>query len=148
MAAARTRVGLDSSFLVPLLSGLHEHHARTFACYEHWMARKAEWLVPVQVLLESFSTLTRLPAPYRMPPDDAKQAIETMLSRNAVVIGLDSATAWDAIDTVTHAGYAGGRVYDASIAACVAKAGATTLLTWNTKHFVPAVTRGMTVQQP
>ena len=83
-----------------------------------------------------------------MQPDTAKEAIEIILSRNTTVLGLDSATAWDAIDVVVHAGFAGGRVYDASIAGCLAKAGATILLTWNTKHFLPVVTRGMAVQHP
>ena len=45
-------------------------------------------------------------------------------------------------------GIAGGRTYDAVIAACVFKAKAATLLTFNKSHFLPFVDRGIEVVVP
>ncbi len=49
---------------------------------------------------------------------------------------------------LSRLGLGGGRVYDAAIAQCVAEAGATLLLTWNTKHFLPIAPAGLDVREP
>jgi predicted nucleic acid-binding protein len=49
---------------------------------------------------------------------------------------------------LSRIGLGGGRVYDAVIAQCVLEAGATVLLTWNMKHFLPIAPAGLDVMEP
>jgi predicted nucleic acid-binding protein len=148
MPAKGTRLGLDSNVLIALLCEWHEHHGRTLASYERWLGKHAVVVIPVQAMLESYSVLTRLPAPYRLPPEAAKLAIEETFFRTAVIAELGPEAAWGAIDKLSSLGLGGGRVYDAAIAECVMRAGATVLLTWNRKYFLPIAPAGLDVQEP
>ena len=148
MPAKPSRFGLDTNFLIALLSDWHEHHRRTLASYENWLAKHAVPVIPVQAILECYSVLTRLPAPHRSPPEVARMAIEQTFSRTAIIAGLRPEAAWSAIDNLARLGLGGGRVYDAAIATCVAEAGAAVLLTWDTKHFVPIAPAGLEVREP
>ena len=103
---------------------------------------------PVHAILECFSVLTRLPAPYRSLPETVKLVLERTLSRTAVIPALGPEGVWSAIDMLSRLGLGGGRVYDAAIAQCVSDAGATVLLTWNTKHFLPIARAGLDVKEP
>jgi predicted nucleic acid-binding protein len=148
MPARRSRFGLDSSCLIALLADWHVQHRRTLVSYEQWLAKGAQPVIPVHAILECFSVLTRLPAPYRSMPETAKLALEQTFSRTAIIPGLGPEAAWSAVDMLSRLGLGGGRVYDAAIAQCVAEAGATLLLTWNTKHFLPIAPTGLDVREP
>jgi len=148
MGARRQRFGLDSNCLIALLSGWHVHHRRTLSSYEAFLANGARPVIPAQAILECFSVLTRLPAPYRLPPETAKLAIEETFSRTALVSGLRPETVWNTLDVLTRFGLGGGRAYDAAIAFCVVESGAKVLLTWNTKHFLPIAPAGLEVREP
>jgi predicted nucleic acid-binding protein len=148
MPAKGSRFGLDSNVLIALLCDWHEHHRKTLTSYERWLRKHAIPVIPVQAILECYSVLTRLPAPHRLPPEATRLAIEETFSRTAVIAELSPETAWGAIDKLARLGFGGGRVYDAAIAECVVKAGATVLLTWNRKHFLPITPAGLEVQEP
>ena len=102
----------------------------------------------MHAILECFSVLTRLPAPYRSMPETAKLALEGTFSRSALIAEMNPAEVWSAIDVVSRLGLHDGLVYDAAIAHCVARVGATVLLTWNTKHFLPIAPTGLDVREP
>src|SRR5271165_929331 len=136
MAGKRTRIALDSSYLIALLCDWHANHPRTLRSYQHWHDRQAQIILPVHAALECYSVLTRFPAPYRMPPDVARQTMEENFRRTALVAGLKAVDAWERIESLSRLGLGGGQVYDAVIAWCAADAGAAVLLTWNIKHFV------------
>ena len=148
MPAKGSRFGLDSNVLIALLCDWHEHHGKTLTSYERWLGKNAVPVIPVQAILECYSVLTRLPAPHRLPPEATRLAIEETFSRTAVIAELRPEAAWSAIDKLSRLGFGGGRVYDAAIAECVAKAGATVLLTWNRKHFLTIAPAGLDVQEP
>jgi predicted nucleic acid-binding protein len=148
MPARHTRFGLDSSCLIALLSDWHAQHRRTLIAYEQWLAKGAQPVIPAHAVLECFSVLTRLPAPYRSTPETAKMALEQTFSRTASIPGLGREGVWNAIGTLSRLGLGGGRVYDLAIAQCASDAGATVLLTWNTKHFLPIVPAGLEVREP
>jgi predicted nucleic acid-binding protein len=78
----------------------------------------------------------------------ANVALEQTFSRTASIPGLGREGVWSAIDTLSRLGLGGGRVYDTAIAQCVVEAGATVLLTWNTKHFLAIVPAGLEVREP
>ena len=147
MPSRRVRFALDSSCLIALLSDWHDQHRRTLRSYEELLAKDAQAVIPVHALLECFSVLTRLPAPHRATPETAKLALEQTFSRTAIIAGIGPEVVWTAIDMLSRLGLGGGRVYDAAIAQCAAEAGATLLLTWNTKHFLPIAPAGL-VREP
>ena len=60
---------------------------------------------------------------------------------------LTAAETWSVLGALPNRSVAGGRPYDALIAACAKKASVDTLLTWNTKHF-ESLADGFTVEAP
>jgi len=148
MARKRLRIALDSSYLIALLSDWHNQHRRTLRSYEHWRNREAQVILPVHTILECYSVLTRIPAPYRLPPDIAMQAIHENFSHTALVVGVKASGVWDRIESLSRRGFGGGQVYDALIAWSAADAGATVLLTWNLKHFAAIAPSDLEVREP
>jgi predicted nucleic acid-binding protein len=148
MPARRVRFGLDSSCLIALLSDWHAQHRRTLGSYEKFLAQGAQPVIPAHAILECFSVLTRLPAPYRLTPETARVALERTFSQTAIVVGMNPESVWSMIAMLSRLGLGGGRVYDAAISQSVADAGATVLLTWNTKHFLPIAPAGLDVREP
>ncbi len=147
MAGGQTRVALDSSYLIALLSDWHAQHGRTLRSYEHWRNR-GQIVLPIHAILECYSVLTRIPPPYRLPPDIAKRSIEENFARTALVAGAKPGGVWGRLENLSQLGLGGGQVYDALIAWCAADAGATVLLTWNPKHFIAVAPPGLEVREP
>jgi predicted nucleic acid-binding protein len=148
MAAKQVRIALDSSYLIALLCDWHAQHHRTLRSYQHWHDRDAQIVLPVHAILECYSVLTRMPPPYRLPPDIARQTIEENFARGALVVGVKAGGVWEKIGNLARLGIAGGQVYDALIAWCAVDAGATVLLTWNVKHFTAIAPPDLKVQEP
>ena len=148
MAGKQVRIAFDSSYLIALLSDWHERHLKTVRSYQHWRDRDAQVILPVHAVLECYSVLTRIPAPYRLLPDIARQAIHENFARTALVAGVKSGGVWDRIENLSRLGVRGGNVYNALIAWCAADAGATVLLTWNLKHFTAIAPAGIEAREP
>ncbi len=131
-----TRFLPDTSCLVAAACAWHEHHAATATD----LARRAEAgekpVLAAPALVEAYAVLTRLPPPYRLRPSDALAVIEGSWSK-AEVVALSGAETWKLLRSLPDAGVAGGRSYDALIAACARKARAATILTWNLRDFAP-----------
>ncbi len=53
----------------------------------------------------------------------------------ALLVGLEGDEAWDLLDDALGNAVSGGAAYDAHIAACAWKAGASHLATFNRRHF-------------
>jgi len=148
MPSKRLGIALDSSYLVALLCDWHVQHSRTLRSYQHWHDRGAQIVLPVHAILECYSVLTRIPAPYRLAPDIAKQTIEGNFALTAFVAGVKAGDVWERIGSLARLGIGGGQVYDALIAWCAADAGATILLTWNLKHFAAIAPSDLAVREP
>lgn len=102
------RVTCDTSVLVPALLTWHEHHAACRAA-----ARQAR-VVPAHVLLECFSVLTRLPAPYRVSPSDAGELI---LGIPLTEVALPAPQHRELVQVLATSGIRGGAIYDGLIGA-------------------------------
>ena len=85
-------------------------------------------------LAETYAVLTRLPGPNRLRSGDAIALLEANW-RETPVIHLTAAETWRTLRRAHRRGMIGGQTYDMLIAACALKAGATTILTWNVRHF-------------
>ena len=92
-------------------------------------------VVAAAALVEAYSVLTRLPAPYRLAPADALSLLDSNFGRGVPVVALSVAGYRALLRAAPAEDVSGGRIYDAVIAACARQARARTLLTFNTSHF-------------
>ena len=109
----------DTSVVVPALIQWHEAHAVSLA------ALRGVKTLPAQVLAESFSVLTRLPAGTSLRPQQADTALGRAFPDEPLVLSPPALR--DVIRRLAQAGLGGGRVYDAIVAAQAGEAGATIL---------------------
>ncbi len=148
MPLKQAGIALDSSCLVPLLCDWHEHYLRTTRAYQRCREQDTQIIIPAHSILECYSVLTRLPAPFRFSPEPARQLIEQNFSNAVTIVGTKAGMVRSLIENLADRGIGGDRVYDALIAACAAEAGATVLLTWNVKHFAAIAPEGLAVREP
>ncbi len=98
----------DTSVLVPaLVSWHHDHEQARMSVVDQVTA------LPAHVLIETYSVLTRLPAPHRIAPVDAAAAIAVTIG----IVALPADSHLDLITEMSRHGIRGGAVYDALIAA-------------------------------
>ena len=121
--------------MVPALCSWHEHHLRAIEAIDGRRSRKERMIVAAPALIEAYSVLTQLPAPYRLAPGDALTLLDANFVRQVAVVALSAAAYRALLRAAPSDDVSGGRVYDAVIAACARKAAARTLLTFNTAHF-------------
>lgn len=148
MASEHPKLGLDTSCLVALLCDWHEMHEVTRAAFEGSRRNRTPLILPAHSLLECFSVLTRMPAPYRFSPGKAWRLLEEGFSRNAVTSGLSPELCWSTMQELSQLGLGGGRTYDAVIARSARQAGATVLLTWNVRDFLSVAPPGLQIREP
>lgn len=99
----------DTSVVVAVLSGWHEHHAQAVAAAEEVSQ------IPAQVLLESASVLTRLPGGLARPLSEVIHALQ--MSFSGSLLTLPAIEHWKFLERMAQAGLGGGALYDAVIAA-------------------------------
>ena len=104
----------DTSASVAAVSTWHERHDRTRTELQRRTDAGEELVLAAHSLVETYAVLTRLPG-HRLRVDDAFALIQAN---------------W-ADTPVAH------RMYDVLIAVSALKAGASTILTWNARHFAP-----------
>jgi predicted nucleic acid-binding protein len=131
----RSPVALDTSVLIAALLSWHESHEAAAVALEAALADPAGAVLPLPALVEAYAVMTRLPAPHRVRPGDAAEIIRSSLRGRARLVTLDEAGAWLLLTSLADAGIAGGRAYDALIAACAKAARAERLLTLNGRDF-------------
>jgi predicted nucleic acid-binding protein len=112
-------IAVDTSVVVPALSAWHERHesCRTVLDDRPHIVGHA--------LVESFSVLTRLPAPFRMRPQLASELLSANFGHPALVMTADDTARF--VANLSQWRVVGGAVYDALIAATAAQAGAVLL---------------------
>lgn len=99
-------------------------------------------------LVEAYAVLTRLPPPYRLAPSDALAILEASFVQPGKTIALDARGYRRLLRAAPAEGLAGGRLYDAVIAHCALVGRATTLLTFNDRHFESFAGPGLTIVVP
>jgi predicted nucleic acid-binding protein len=92
--------------------------------------------VAAPALVETYAVLTRLPPPHRLSSESAIVLLEGSFMRGAKVVTLDGKSYCSLLRSAPADGIAGGRTYDAVIAACAARAKVKVLLTFNEAHFL------------
>jgi predicted nucleic acid-binding protein len=122
----------DTSVLLPVFYGdhpCHEQSLETFLTYG-----KSETACAAHSAAELYATMTRLPVRPRIGADQAMLFIES-LSRRVTMVCLESSDYLRMLSQAAEQQLTGGIIYDALIAACARKAGASVLYTWNPRDF-------------
>lgn len=104
------KIAADTSVLVASFAAWHEHHELAFAAIDRVDS------VIAHCLLETFSVLTRLPAPHRMTADVVATYLETSFAEHEV-LALSGAEQRLLVAKCAAQGLSGGAIYDALIAA-------------------------------
>jgi predicted nucleic acid-binding protein len=148
VAKAEEGIALDTSVVVALLSPWHVSHDLTLSALEKISGPRTRFIIPAQVLAETYSVLTRLPAPHRISPADAIRLLEANFQRDARVDSLSGSKFWAALSGAAETKVAGGRTYDWLIAQTAAEAGETLLVTFNRRDFEQFETESLRVRVP
>ncbi|HWR14391.1 MAG TPA: PIN domain-containing protein [Terriglobales bacterium] len=130
---------VDSSCMVAAVCSWHEQHTAAFAEIERRLTRGERMVVPIHALTEAYSVLTRLPAPHRLSCRDAWAVIEANFVHSRMVVALDASEQVKLLARLAADAWGGGRTYDAVIAASATRGKAAELLTFNPRHFEPAL---------
>jgi predicted nucleic acid-binding protein len=148
MKSSSQHLVLDTSCIVPLVCGWHEHHAPTARAIEAYLTEGFALAVAAHSLVEAYAVLTRLPAPHRVAPTAAFDILERNFGEAAETFGLTARETWAFLGRAPTAGVAGGRTYDALIAASARKGDSPLLLTWNSRHLAMFEDAGLAVASP
>ena len=111
------RTAADTSLIVASFASWHDHHAVAAD------ALASVDLVIAHSLVETYSVLTRLPAPHRVDAETAATYLRLQFGRHRVA-GLTPAQQRKVVDACAHARVIGGSVYDALIATAAVAANA------------------------
>ena len=136
----------DTSALVAAVSSWHEHHDRTCVEIERRKRGKEELVISAHSLAETYAVLTRLPAPHRLRATDAIDLIERNWA-DTPTVQLTGAEMWSALREAQRRAMIGGQTYDVLIALAALKAEASTIITWNVRHY-RAFATSIAVQAP
>lgn len=100
---------VDSSVVVPAFASWHTGHAEALAL----LAESSE--IVAHAALESYSVLTRLPAPHRAPPAVVRDYLVERFPAPWLTLTAGEQRAF--LERLPELGVSGGAVYDALIAA-------------------------------
>lgn len=118
--------------LVPVFYVNHEHHRVSLDLLVRF--GKATGCCGAHTLVEVFSTLTRMPGKYRISADQAMLFIGSIRERLSPV-ALTAEEYLQALEVSASRGIVGGGIYDALLAQCALKSGASVIYTWNVRHY-------------
>jgi predicted nucleic acid-binding protein len=140
---------LDTSVL---LAGLVDFGPQSVAAQRILLAVAEDRLPGVTTAwhccLEFYAVSTRLPAEFRLSPDDATRLLQQEILERVAVHDLPAVDRLRLLRQSAQDAASGGRIYDAHIAEVARAAGATVIVTDNRRHFVSALRHGIRVDTP
>lgn len=121
--------------MVASMLGWHERHEAAASELSRRLARREPLFVAAHTLAEGYAVLTGLPAPHRISPSDASKLLTLNFGSRGTVVALEPDEYRELVASAPSRRVSGGRIYDALIAACAAKARVRTLLTFDESDF-------------
>src|SRR5258706_16292070 len=94
-------------------------------------------------LVEAYSVLTRMPAPFRLSPADASRVLQSSLQGVSQLASLSDEGSWLFLADLAKGRVIGRAVYDFQIIACAVKAWAKQIITFNARDFERLKPEGM-----
>ena len=121
--------------MIAAVCAWHEFHEAAADEIEGRLAGRAKMMVAAPALVEAYAVLTRLPPPHRLSPQTALALLENNFLKLGTVIALSAKSYQRLLLSAPKNNVAGGRVYDAVIAACADQAKVSVVLTFNASDF-------------
>jgi predicted nucleic acid-binding protein len=134
--------------MIPAILTEHEHHERAVSALNRHLRAGDSMIIVAHTLLETYSSVTRMPPPMRVTPSDALVGIRDSFLSLGTVISLGQDEYVQLLQDMVSAGTVGGQVYDAAIAACARRAGVDVILTFNERHFERFAGDGLSIEVP
>lgn len=144
----RIATALDTNVIVAGLLPWHEHYELASVELIGLLENRIEIVLPLPVLVEAYSVMTRLPPPRRLASKDAIEILKRSFRQRVTLVGLDGNEGWDLIEDIGRRSITGGTAYDGLILACARKGGARRLLTFNRSHFERIATEEIEIVVP
>lgn len=123
---------VDTSVLVAAFWRGHPDHEVSLKLVSAATPRKSS--CSLHTLAEVYATMTALPVRNIIPTDQALLFVQEVRDRFTVVT-LEQDEYYATIQRAAEDGLTSGRIYDALLLRCAAKAKAEVIYTWNLKHF-------------
>lgn len=124
---------LDSNVVIAIIFERHVHHNASLAL----IAEEGDFRFAVSAhsYAEAYSTLTRTGShmPFRLPPDEAWEALESVRAVTAL-LGLTAPQTFDAIRRYSQDAGIGPRLYDRLIGETAVVHDIAAIVTWNVGH--------------
>ena len=133
--------------MVALICAWHQDHAAVVSALDERLDAGGTLLLAAHALAEAYSVLTRLPSPHRLAATAALELLNANFGKLRTV-ALGPADYWGVLRSAPGHAVAGGRTYDALIAACARKAKASELLTLNLGHFEQFASADLQIRSP
>lgn len=142
------KVFFDTSVLVAAVVDQLAQHGRAFSYFSAMLEDGHFCTCSTHVLAECYATLTALPLPRRVQPEEARLLIETNFVGKLTILDLGMEDYRDALLRVAGLGLRSGVVYDALHLECAEKAGYERLVTFNAKDFERLKPKGLKILVP
>ena len=122
----------DTSVLIAAFWGGHANHEASIKQFAK--AEQKHSSCAAHTLAELYATMTALPVKPLIPPEQVHLFVEEVRKRLSLV-SLEPEEYYETIRMAAERGLTSGRIYDALLMSCAAKAKAEVIYTWNLKHF-------------
>ena len=142
------RVFFDTSVLVPAVVDQLANHEAAFNALLSQTDGPHQGYCSTHALAECYATMTAVPLPRRILPNEARQLIEESILRRITAVPLSAADYTHAIERVAVGGLASGAVYDALHVCCAERTSIDRILTYNLGDFERCRPRGIVVTAP
>ena len=125
----------DTSVLVPAVVDQLANHESAFGALRRHGGGEHRGCCSTHALAECYATLTALPLPSRVLPEQARILVEESIGKRLEIIQLTSEDYLHALRLVADLGLASSAIYDALHARCAVKASVDRILTYNVADF-------------
>ena len=142
------RIFFDASVLVPaVVEQLDNHEAALEALRSH-TAPPHRGFCSTHALAQCYATLTTLPPPRCVLPDEARRLIDGSILVRVTAVPLTADDYSVAVRRVAAAGLGGSAVYDALHVCCAERMSIDRILTYNIGDFERCRPRGILITAP
>ena len=129
------RTLFDTSVLVTAVVDQLGNHEAAFGALHRYTREQHQGFCSTHALAECYATLTALPLPRRVLPDEARLLVQESLAERLTVVDLTFDDYQRVLQHVARLGLASGSIYDALHARCAQKASTDRILTYNVSDF-------------
>ena len=142
------RTLFDTSVLVPAVTDQLGNHEAALDALSRYTRGEHEGYCSAHALAECYATLTGLPLPTRIVPEEARMLVEEDVAEKLSVVELAADDYRNVLLSVADLGLASGSIYDALHVYCARKVEADQVLTYNVRHFERFQVPGVVVTTP